>query len=142
MKRCIAAILLLWASGLSLAEQKVTKDGIDIHYIVLSTMDLAPDVAAKYGIERGPRKGFMNLSAVDADTVGGGLPIKVTAAVKNLLGQVETIELREVREPPARYSIGSFTFSPEETMRFSFTVEFEDGRRQTIEHEQKMFVEE
>jgi hypothetical protein len=133
--------MLAWPNWVQ-AEQKEVFENVDIHFIVLSSMDLDADIAAKYGISRGPRKGFFNISAVAGTPPHAAIGISVIAEVTNLLGQVEKVSLREIREATARYSVGSFVFSPEETMRFRFQVTFEDGRTHQFSHTQKMYVEE
>ncbi len=142
MIRSIFALTMCFLMTKAHAELKVVFEDIDIHYIVLSTMSLDPEVAAKYGIPRAPLKGFVNISAVSNKPPYTALATEASVEVKNLLGQIETIALKEIQELPARYSVGTFSFSPEETMRFRFHVRFADGREQSFEHQQQMFVEE
>jgi len=141
MKPWLWLCLLLCCAPVN-AEQKEIFEDADIHFIVLSSMNLDADIAAKYGLSRGPRKGFINISAVSNQPPHAAFGIKVEAEITNLLGQIEKVRLREIREASARYSVGSFSFSPEETMRFRFEVTFEDGRVYQFRHAQKMYVEE
>lgn len=142
MRRFCQALALTLLASTAVAEQKVVADDVDIHYIVLATMTLDPGVAEKYGLPRAPRKGFINISAVNNQPPYTSLETETTVEVKNLLGQVERIRLREIRELPARYSVGTFSFSPDETIRFRFEVKLPDGRVHVFEHQQQMFVEE
>lgn len=138
---CMFLCMILCSASVN-AEQKEVFGDADIHFIVLSSMDLDADIAAKYGLSRGSSKGFINISAISNESPHTPFSIKVVAEVTNLLGQVETVSLREIRESIARYSVGSFSFSPEETIRFRFEVTFEDGRVYQFRHAQKMYVEE
>lgn len=142
MIQLFRTLLVLLLASTAAAEQKIGLPGLDIHYIVLSTMDLSPDAAARYDIPRGPRRGFINISVVENEPPATSVSVQAKAEVKNLLGQVETVILREISEPPARYSVGTFSFSPDETMRFRFVVTLPDGQEHSFEHTQQMFVEE
>lgn len=141
IRYCWLALLSL-LSPTTFSEQKVVAGDVDIHYVVLSTMSLDAGVAEKYGLPRAPRRGFINVSAVTNSPPLTALETVTTVEVKNLLGQVERVQLREIRELPARYSVGTFSFSPDETMRFVFAVRLPDGREHVFEHQQQMFVEE
>ncbi|MCP5180868.1 MAG: DUF4426 domain-containing protein [Pseudomonadales bacterium] len=141
MKRLLVTLFALVCCCPAAAEQKETFDGIDVHYIVLPTTDLDADIAARYGIVRAPLTGFVNISMVVADGPFEALSGNVDVTVKDLLGNVVHLDMREISEPPARYYLGTFTYSNEETMRLRITVTLPDGRAHTFTHQQKMYRE-
>ncbi len=124
------------------AEQKVVFDDVEIHYIVLPTTSLQAEIAEQYRLERAPRRGFVNISILPTQEPFEALSGVVEVNVKNLLGQVHRLEVREINEPPARYYLGTFDYSDEETMRMTISVTLPDGRTHRFEHSQKMYKEE
>lgn len=141
MKNTLALVLFLLVIPHGVAEQKEVFDGVEVHYIVLPTTSLSAEIATQYGIPRAPRRGFVNVSVLNSAKQFEAMSAQVSVQVKNLLGQNLLIEMREVNEPPARYYLGTFEYSDEETMRFTFSVTLPDGRSHTFLHSQKMFKE-
>jgi Domain of unknown function (DUF4426) len=140
-KWCVLAALLLTSTSIH-AEQKVVFEDVEIHYIVLPTTSLAPEIAEQYQLERAPRRGFVNVSILAALPPFEALSGVVEVEVRNLLGQSNHLAMREINEPPARYYLGTFDYSDEETMRLTIRVTLPDGRSHLIEHSQKMYNEE
>lgn len=140
-KWCVLLALLLSAAS-SRAEQKIVFDDVEIHYIVLPTTSLEAEIAEQYQLERAPRMGFVNISVLSAKAPFEALSAVVEVEVKNLLGQSNHPIMREIIEPPARYYLGTFDYSDEETMRLAISVTLPDGRSHYFEHSQKMYNEE
>ena len=55
-------------------------------------------------------------------TTGRSVSAQIDAQSNNLLGQTNTLKLREVREGDAIYYIGEFPIVDRETLRFSLQV--------------------
>ena len=140
-KWCVFFALLM-TTPLIRAEQKVVFDDVEIHYIVLPTTSLKAEIAEQYQLERAPRRGFVNISILAAQPPFEALSGVVEVDVKNLLGQSNQLVMREISEPPARYYLGTFDYSDEETMRLAIKVTLPDGRSHRFEHSQKMYNEE
>lgn len=140
-KWCTLLVLVLAIAQLR-AEQKVLFDDVEIHYIVLPTTSLQAGIAEQYQLERAPRRGFVNISILAAEVPFEALSAVVEVDVKNLLGQTHQLVIREINEPPARYYLGTFDYSDEETMRLTISVTLPDGRSHRFEHSQKMYNEE
>lgn len=140
-KWCVLLVLLLTTTPVR-AEQKVVFENMEIHYIVLPTTSLEAEIAEQYQLERAPRRGFVNVSILSAQTPFEALSAVVEVEVKNLLGQSNRPIMREINEPPARYYLGVFDYSDEETMRLAISVTLPDGRSHHFEHSQKMYNEE
>ena len=52
------------------ADQFKSFDGVDVHYIVVNTLFLQPDVAARYNVVRANDRAIVNLSVIDDKGVG------------------------------------------------------------------------
>ena len=88
MRRLTALAALLFATPVA-AEQFKDFGDVEVHYVVVNTLFLQPDVAARYGVVRSGDRAIVNLSVLDQDGVA-------------LLGEVsgETINLLSQRAPP------------------------------------------
>jgi hypothetical protein len=120
--------LLLAGLGLVMALPSAAEEfdagGFVVHYTVISTMDLAPQVAATYGIARNPHRALLNVSVVRkvAGTTGRPIPAMVQVLVVNQAGQARPIALRRVDEPPSVYYLGEVTVADRETLNFDLNV--------------------
>ncbi|MGD2076285.1 MAG: DUF4426 domain-containing protein [Gammaproteobacteria bacterium] len=105
-----------------------------VHFIALSTTDLAPSVTREYSIKRSKNRGMINIAVLQKvlGTTGAPVPAEISASATNLTGQKRDIDLREIREGTAIYYIGEFPITHEETLRFSVLVKPE-GQNETHE---------
>ncbi len=129
----ISAALALLATlfAISATAQQSERFGpYELHYSVVNTTFLAPEVAAQYGITRGKKKAILNL-AVREHTESGTEPRSTLLKGRTWdLIQNQFLEFQEVREGSAIYYIGEFSFINEE-WRF-FEVDFRpEGADQT-----------
>jgi hypothetical protein len=118
-------IILIWLTllpALSLAQQTETFGPFDLHYSVVNTTFLDPEIASGYGITRGKKRAILNLALRE------NLVDKSEARSMLLQGrtwdliQSQTLEFKEIREGEAIYYIAEFAFINEE-WRF-FEVNF------------------
>ena len=95
-----------------------------VHYTVVSTMELAPQVAEAYGIARSPHRALLNVSVVRkvAGTTGRPIPAMLQVLVVNQAGQARPIALRRIDEPPSVYYLGEVTVADRETLNFDLNV--------------------
>ena len=95
-----------------------------VHYTVVSTMDLAPQVAETYGIARSPHRALLNVSVVRKvpGTTGRPIPALVQVSAVNQAGQFRPIAMRRVDEPPSVYYLGEVTVADRETLSFDLNV--------------------
>lgn len=124
---------LLWLAllpGLTLAQQSETFGPFELHYSVVNTTFLDPQIAASYGITRGKKRAILNL-AVREDIADGSAARSMILQGRTWdLIQNQTLEFREIREGDAIYYIAEFAFINEE-WRF-FEVNFRPaGAEQT-----------
>jgi len=97
------------------AQQSESFGPFELHYSVVNTTFLDPEVAARYGITRGKNRAIINLSV--RELVNGkseARPMELSARSRDLLMQNHDLEFREFREGDAIYYIAEFTFINEE----------------------------
>ena len=138
----ITFLYLTRLAGPALAQQSETFGPFELHYSVVNTTFLDPEIAATYGITRGEKRAILNL-AVREEVAGSSEPRAMVLKGRTWdLIQNQTLEFQEIREGEAVYYIAEFTFINEE-WRF-FEVDFRPtGAQQTYTFELKhqLYVE-
>ncbi|HSO07558.1 MAG TPA: DUF4426 domain-containing protein [Pelomicrobium sp.] len=124
--RAIACLMLLAAALFAApAGAEISKKfgDYEVHYNVLATADLAPEVAQAYGIERSRNRGLLTVSVLKKKPGGGTEPVPagIEASARSLAGQLTSIPMREIREQAAVYYIGNFAL-PSGLLRFNVLV--------------------
>jgi len=120
--------------GLLLAAAPVQANEVEfdrhvVHYTVLSTHFLSPEVARAYNLRRSRSRALVNVVIMERD--GEALqPVsgKVSGQSVNLYRQVRNLRFREVRDGNAFYHLAEVPVRPGEVMdfRLSVTAEGED----------------
>jgi hypothetical protein len=125
-------ISLLTVAGPAIAQQSEMFGPYELHYSVVNTTFLEPEVAAAYGITRGKKRAIINLSV--REHLEGGRDVARPMLLKGRtwdLIQNQFLEFKEIREGPAIYYIAQFKFINEE-WRF-FEVDFRpEGAEETF----------
>ncbi len=119
----VIALVLVGRVPAAQAQQSERFDAYELHYSVVNTTFLEPEVAATYGITRGEKRAILNL-AVREHLDGGGTEARsmlLKGRTWDLI-QNQFLEFQEIREGPAIYYIAEFKFINEE-WRF-FEVDF------------------
>ncbi len=108
---------------LALAQQSETFGPYELHYSVVNTTFLDPQIAKTYGITRGEKRAILNL-AVRENLVNGGSEARAMMLQGKTwdLIQNQRLTFSEIREGEAVYYIAEFTFINEE-WRF-FEIDF------------------
>ncbi len=114
--RTLCLLLVLLFSPQGLAQQSEMFGPYELHYSVLNSTFIAPEIAQRYGITRGKKRGIVNLAvrehrAEGSDTIAR--PMLLKGRTWDLM-QNQTLEFQEVREGPAVYYIAEFKFINEE----------------------------
>ncbi|MEM8659869.1 MAG: DUF4426 domain-containing protein [Pseudomonadota bacterium] len=113
--------LLIAVSSKVPAQQSEMFGPYEVHYSVLNTTFIEPDVAASYGIVRGDRRAMLTLAAREADAPPGQtLPMQLKGRTWDLI-QSQTLEFQTIREGTAVYYIADFKFINEEWRFFEIT---------------------
>jgi len=125
--RTMPALLALLAGlglGPALAENSTKVPGYTIHHNALTTDQLAPDVARRYGIQRSRNRGLLNVSVIKDAPGTTGTPVAATvkATSRNLQGLIREVDMRETRDGTAVYYLGEFPVEHQETLSFTLQV--------------------
>jgi len=114
-----AVVTVLLAANAA-AEQSKKFGNFELHYSVVNTTFIEPEIAANYGIVRGEKRAIINLAVLDTNTQDNAA---VTMLLKGRtwdLIQNQFLEFKEVREGKAIYYIADFKFINEEWRFFEF----------------------
>ena len=128
--------LVAWGNGASQAQQSQMFGPYELHYSVVNTTFLAPEVAANYGIVRGKKRAILTLAV--REHLGDRTETRVTRLQGRTwdLIQNQTLDFLDIREGGGVYYIADFKFINEE-WRF-FEVDFRpEGADQTYTFEFK-----
>lgn len=141
--RALVVFLLSVCLSAVWAEQKVDFGEYELHYIVLNTTEIAPDIAARYNLVRSGKRAMMNLSVLKKTDDGYGQPVtaEITAIERTLLGQTFDIELTEITEGTAIYYIGDFPIIDREQLWFDISLKVTGGPSFTTTFQQQVWRE-
>lgn len=128
--RILLAFFLLFSLSALAANEETTRtfDNYEVHYNLFPSTFLTPEIAALHKITRSGSVALINVSVLKKGPGGISIPVaaKVTGEQYDLIRH-EPIPFREIREPGAIYSIGSFTITDRTTIYFTLWVEAEPG---------------
>jgi len=133
----VGALLLNTAAR---AEQKQSFGDYDVHYIIVPTMTLKPEIAEKYGLLRARNRSLVNISILNA--LGQPTSAAVTGISTNLLGQDQTLVFSEVTEGEAIYYLALLRHANEEYHRVAIDIVLANGDLAELRFSQQMYWEE
>jgi len=132
-------VLLLCASLPLSAEQFQRLGDLNVHYAVLNTRFLDPQIADTYRIVRAKDRALVNISLIDAQ--GNAVTANLDGSVTNLLGQVQPLIFRLIEEDSARYYIATLKYSDRDTLRFSIHITRDGTDLGKVNFQQQLFWE-
>lgn len=139
----VAAGLLLSLSiaGTNLAQaEQMQEFGVwQVHYVVIPTTFLLPEVAEQYNITRGKDRALINVSLIH--NTDGPSTATASGEVINLLSQRQQLEFREVREGDAIYYLADLKHTDRDLLRFQLQVKTPQGRTLQVKLQQKMYAD-
>ncbi|WP_246840564.1 DUF4426 domain-containing protein [Lacimicrobium sp. SS2-24] len=135
----IPLLCVLMMSFSAAAEQKQTLGDWDVHYMVLNSTFLTPEVARTYGIQRSKYNAVVNVSVLDNDSAKAQ-NLLVTGTATNLIGTVKKLQFKEVIEGDAIYYIATLSFRDQEQYRFAIDLK-QDKKQHTLKFSQKLYSE-
>lgn len=143
-RRATRAALMLTCAALlcaaaARAEQKRTFGDLDVHYVVVPTGFLQPDVAQRYNLPRGRDRALVNISVLRGDSA---VTAQVSGTATNLLGQIQHLTFEQVAEGAAIYYLAVVRHTNEEHLRFALTITALDGTAHELSFRQKMYWDE
>lgn len=107
------------------AEQSVELGDYTVHYSVVPSTFLQPDIAERYGIVRARNRAVVSIAAIHDDGIPA--PEKISGSVTNLLSQESELEFKLIEEASARYYVASFLFTSEEPLDFVIRLHLDNG---------------
>lgn len=124
ISRCVAPLLccvLIFSLAPTMAQQSERFGPYELHYSVVNTTFIEPQVAAQYGLARGKRRAIVNFSLREhlEDGTSVARPMQLDGRSWDLTEQQVNFDFVEVREGPAIYYIGEFKFINREWRYFS-----------------------
>lgn len=133
--------LFVFASPLLAVGGSQDAGNYTIHYNAIPTARLTPQVASAYGILRSKTRGLLNVAVIRQQEGTTGEPVSADIIVhaSNLTGQSKQINLREITEEQAIYTIGEFGISHGETVVFDIYVTPPGAEKTHHIHFQKQF---
>lgn len=135
----LIGLILLVLSGGANAEQKVTLGDWDVHYMVVNTTFLTPEIAKANGIVRSRFNALVNISVLDA-TSKKALDPAVSGSATNLIGTTKQLNFKRVREGEAIYYLAVLPYRDLETYRFAIQIQ-SGNEQQTLNFSQKLYTE-
>jgi hypothetical protein len=118
---------LLLAAGSSQANE-VEFDRYVVHYTVVNTTFLSPEVARAYNLRRSSSRALVNVVIMKRE--GNGIetvPGNVSGQAVNLNRQVRRLSFREVRDGDAFYHLAEVPVRPGEVLDFDLRVTAQDS---------------
>lgn len=113
----VFALALLLTVQPVYAQQMQRFGDYELHYIVIPTTTLKPDIAARYDISRGKDRALCNISVIDKN--GAGVKAALEGSSQNLLGQRQGLTFTEVVDGEAIYYLATIRHSNEEVHRIN-----------------------
>jgi hypothetical protein len=132
-------LLLVGASNVAQAEQKKVLGEWDVHYIVIPSTFLTPEVARANDIRRSDTNALVNISVLSSKTKEA-LEATVTGSARNLLGTTKPLTFKMVKEGDAIYHLATVDFDDKEVLRFEIDLQ-QGNTTQVLRFQQKMYSE-
>ena len=119
------ALMAIGFCQFTYGEQSVELAGYEVHYSVVRSTFLQPEVAARHDIVRAKNRAVITVSALHDDTKPP--PDRITGTVTNLLSQQTPLEFKLIEEGSARYYLATFLFTSEEPLTFKLQLHLAEG---------------
>jgi len=136
------AIFLLSSSLVNSAEH--TFENYTVHYSLLNSSFIQPEIATQYGIKRSKNIALLNISVLRKETSDKDTPVisNIFGHGKNLLGQLKELSFKEIKEVNAIYYIATFPINNGERLSFDLQVQpNKKGKLIPIVFKEQVFVD-
>jgi hypothetical protein len=137
----IASIAVL--SSKIAAEQHTVGD-FTVHYSLINTSFLEPEVATQYGLKRSKNIAMLNISVLKKSDAEMGTPVicNVFGNGRSLSGQFKELAFREIKEDKAIYYIATFAIGNGERLSFDLQIQPEkQGKLIPIKFKQQVYTD-
>lgn len=138
MRWICGAMLMLLAAVVQGGEQKL--GSYTLYYSTQNTVELSPEIARQYGIDRLPRVALLLVNIRDAN--GKAVVAAVSGKARNLLGQTQSLATRKIEEGAAISYIALFEISHLDTLSFDLDIRPENSTQLLeLRFSQQFFVD-
>lgn len=142
MKKWLSTALISFISLSVHAEQFKNIKNSEIHYSAFNSTLLTAGVATQYQLKRNGHSAILNISVLDNSKLGKpAVDATITGTAKNLIGQIKTLEFKQIKEGQAIYYLAQFSISDEESLTFNINVDAGMTGSGPITFTQKFYVE-
>jgi hypothetical protein len=134
----LIGLTAVFATFSSSAEQKKQLGNWDVHYMVLSTTFLTPEIAKANNIVRSRFSSLVNISVLD-NTSKVAQSVAISGSATNLLGTKKELSFKQVKEGDAIYYLALLDYRNRETYRFKINIQ-QGNITRTLSFQQELFV--
>ncbi len=134
---------LLLSIALPIQAEQHTVGDFTVHYSLINSSFLQPEVATQYGIKRSKNIGMLNISVIKKSDSEMGTPVisNVFGSGKSLSGQFKELAFKEIKEENAIYYIATFAIGNGERLSFDLKVQPEkQGKLIPIKFKQQVYT--
>lgn len=120
----LTTLVLLLSTAAATADQKEDVGPYEIHYSVIPSGTLTPDVAQQYNITRSKAIGLVSISVLKKNDNGMTEPVSalVEGQAINDIRQFRPLNFRQVKEGKATYYLAQFQFAEGERLEYRANV--------------------
>lgn len=144
----LASILFFALAGITFSAHSEQMQGAQykelgpwqVHYIAFPSTFVQPKIAQAYGLERSNYKGIVNISILKNDADNTAQTASLSGTAKNLLGNKQVLEFKEVVEGDSIYYLAQVKFTNEEILRFDIEIK-QNNQFQKLQFQQKFYVD-
>ena len=136
-KICLFIALVLFISGSTSGDIKLTPTNYEIHYSIVPTLFLSRDVSRQYSITRAKDRSFLNLSI--KDPLKKSVKTQLSGSRSNLLGQSVELDFKEIQEADVIYYIANIKHGKEEHLKFSIQLQLSSENMEILEFRKKLY---
>ncbi len=119
------------ALGSSIASANEAEfDNYVVHYNVINTTFLSPEVARAYNVRRSSSRAMVNISLMERGDNGlQAVSAEVTGSATNMNDQMRNLRFREIQDGDAIYFLSEVTVRSGETLDFAIDIAPEGSER-------------
>lgn len=147
MVRLLALLALplgLLIGPVASAEQMVRFDGYELHYNVSNSSLLTAQTAARLDIHQAPNRALVNVTLLKVMADGKSQPVtaQVSGQIRNLMGQTQPLQFRQIIESDQPSYLAEMRFDNEELFHFEIEVTPTGGSRHyPLRFDQQLFID-
>ncbi len=143
LARLFFPLALLCTATVS-AEQMVRFDGYELHYNVSNSSLLTAQTAARLDVRQAPNRALVNVTLLKIMADGHTQPVtgQVSGQIRNLMGQAQPLQFRQIIESDQPSYLAEMQFDNEELFHFEIEVMPIGGSRSyPLRFDQQLFVD-